>query len=220
MQAISWNEVATRITDRLAGVISYIPNVIGALVIILIGILVGWAFKTLIVRVLESIKLKPYIDKLGLAKVYPAKFDLVEFLGDVAKWIVIIIFLIPALDALNAQQTNELVTKIVGYIPNVVAAIAIIMVVFIIADLVSRAIEGTVATIGAKSAKLLADVARWTIIILAVLAGAQQLGIESSEDIIKAIAFGLAATFAIAFGFGGQDFAKEILSRFRKNLPK
>lgn len=221
---LTWNEVATKITDTLLSVVGFIDNIIYAAIIVLIGVLVGWAFKTIIIRTLQAVKLKPYFERLGLSKVYPGKFDLIEFLGDLIKWTVIIVFLIPALEVLipkdKADYTVGLVNSIVEFIPSVIIAIAILIVGIIIADLVARAVEGTAATVGAKSSRFLADFARWSIVVFVLLLALAQLNISQIDTIIQAISFGVGAAFALSFGLGGQDFAKDVIARFRKNLPK
>lgn len=213
---------ANTVTESLQSVVAYLPRVIGALVVLLIGVLVGWAVKTVIVRALRLVRIKPYTDAIGLNKVFPEKVELVELLGDLFKWIVIIVFLVPALQILNLTQINGLVTGVVAYLPNVVVAVAILVIGAAIADLVSRVVESTAHTVGAKTAAVAADVARWAVIVFAVLAALLQLGIATT--IIDRLVTGFVAMLAIAgglaFGLGGQDAAKDAVDRVKKNLPK
>jgi hypothetical protein len=223
MELQSWANLTTdTVTASLKSVIEYLPRVFGALVVILIGVLVAWAVKTVIVRVLKFIRLKPYTDAIGLNKVFPEKLELVELLGDLAKWIVIIVFLLPALQILNLTGINDLMAQVVAYIPNVVVAVVILIVGAIVADLVSRVVESGAQTIGAKTAAVAADVARWSVIVFVVLAALLQLGIATT--IIDRLVTGFVALIAIAgglaFGLGGQDAAKEVIGRLRKNLPR
>lgn len=213
---------ATAVTDSLKSVVNYLPNVIGALVVILLGILVAWAVKTVVVRVLRMIRLKPYTDAIGLNKVFTEKVEVVELLGDLFKWIIIIVFLVPALQILNLTQINELVSQVVAYLPNVIVAVAILIVGAVIADLVSRVVESAAHTMGTRTAAVAADVARWAVVVFAVLAALLQLGIATT--IIDRLVTGFVAMLAIAgglaFGLGGQDAARETLNRVRKNLPQ
>lgn len=223
MDVGSWTTLTTdAVTAALRDVVNYLPKLVGALVVILIGVLVAWAIKTVIVRVLGFIKLKPYTDAIGLNKIFPEKVEVVELLGDLAKWIVIIVFLLPALQILDLPQVNELVAAVVAYLPNVVIAVAIVVIGAVVADLAARVVESTATTIGAKTAAVAADVARWAVVVFVVLAALLQLGIATT--IIDRLVTGFVAMVAIAgglaFGLGGQDTAKEAVSRLRKNLPK
>lgn len=218
-----WANITTdAVSNSLRDVVNYLPKLVAALVVILIGVVVAWAVKTIIVRVLKFVKVKPYTDAIGLNKIFPEKLELVDLLGDLAKWIVVIIFLLPALEILNLTQVNTLVAQVVSYLPNVVVAVVIVIVGAVLADLVSRVIESTAHTIGAKTAAVAADVARWSVIVFVVLAALLQLGIATT--IIDRFVTGVVAMVAIAgglaFGLGGQDAAKDAIARLKKNLPR
>lgn len=218
-----WTKLTTdAVTESLKGVVNYLPKVVGAVVVILIGVLVAWAVKTVIVRVLKLIKVKPYTDAIGLNKVFPEKLELAELLGDLAKWIIMIVFLLPALEILELTQINELVAQVVAYLPNVVVAVVIVVVGAVVGDLISRVVESAASTIGAKTAAVAADVARWSVVVFAVLAALLQLGIAVA--IINNLVVGFVAMIAIAgglaFGLGGQDAAREVIERLKKNMPK
>lgn len=222
-QVQDWTRLTTdAVTESLKNVINYLPKVVGALVVILIGVLVAWAVKTVIVRVLNLIKVKPYTDAIGLNKVFPEKLELAELLGDLAKWIVMIVFLLPALEILDLSQINELVAQVVAYLPNVIVAVVIVIVGAVVADLISRVVESAASTIGAKTAAVAADVARWSVVVFAFLAALMQLGIAVA--IINNLVVGFVAMVAIAgglaFGLGGQDAAREVIERLKKNMPK
>jgi hypothetical protein len=212
----------TSVRDSLSNAISFIPEIIAALIVILIGVIIAWAIKTVIVRALGYLKLEKYTESVGLDKVFTQKVEFAELLGDIAKWTVIIIFLVPALEILNLTQINTVLTRVIDYIPNVIVAVVVVMVGLVVADLASRVVRSTAATIGAHTADLLADVAKWAVVIFAVFAALVQLGI--AEDMILSLWQGVVYFFvlagAIAFGLGGKDAASDLISHLRKNLPK
>lgn len=215
-----WDVTTEAVSESLRSVFGYVPEVIGAIVVILLGALVGWALKTVVVKALRFVKVKPYTDAIGLNKVFKTREDVVELVGDLVKWVVVIVFLIPALSILGLGDVSEVVKNIVAYLPHVVVAAVIIMVGAILADLASRTIEAGAQTIGAKTAAIIADIARWSILVFTVLVALNQLGIAS--DIINTLVTGFVALIAIAgglaFGLGGQEAAKEAIERLRKNL--
>jgi hypothetical protein len=217
-----WNLTSDAVVESLRSVINFIPEVVGAFVVILLGVLVGWAVKTVVVKALRFVKVKPYTDAIGLNKIFKTKEDVVELFGDLANWVIIIVFLIPALNILGLADVNELVKSVVAYLPQVVVAVVILMVGAVLADLASRSVEATAQTIGAKTAALVADITRWAVMVFAILVALDQLGIASG--IIGTLVTGLVALIALAgglaFGLGGQDAAKEVIERLKKNLPK
>ena len=213
---------STGVTDPLVKMVNYLPNVLGAMVVILIGVIVAWAVKTVIVRGLGFIKVKKYTDAVGLSKIFTEKVEVANLLGDLAKWTVVIVFLLPAFEILNLQGVNDVVYGILSYIPSVVLAIVSIVVGAVIADLAARVIRSTAATIGARTADFAADVAKWAIIVFVFLSALQQLNLFS--ELISVLTVAVAAFFAIAggiaFGLGGKDAAADLIAGIRKSLPK
>ncbi|MCL4386799.1 MAG: hypothetical protein M1355_02805 [Patescibacteria group bacterium] len=220
---VEWsNATTTAVTDSLTKVIAYIPNIIAAIVVLLIGIIVAWAVKTVVVKVLGYVNLSSVSETVGLNRIFTGKVNLVGLLGDLVQWITVIVFLIPAFEILNLNQVNEVLQNVVAYVPNVVAAVFILLVGVVVADLVSKVVTETSKTIGAKTSDVLADVARYSIVVFVSLAAISQLGV--AQRLIESLFTGLVAMVAIAggiaFGFGGQDTAKDLVNRLRKNLPK
>ena len=223
MAVSEWTDTTTTaVRDSLSNAIGYIPEIIAAIIVILIGIIVGWAVKTIIVRLLGFIKLKKYTDAIGLDRVFTQKVEFVELIGDLAKWIVIFVFLVPAFEILNLGQINGVLTGIINYLPNVIIAVVVIMAGIIVADLISRVVRSTAATIGTHTADLLADVARWTVVVFAIFAALIQLGIaqEMLLSLWQGVIYFFVLAGAIAFGLGGKDAAADLIARLRKNLPK
>lgn len=202
--------------------LSYLPRVIFAVIVVLIGVLVGKLLKVAVVKVLKMIRLKPYTDAVGLNKVFTAKVELAELVGDLVKWAIIIVSLLPALEILNLPKVYDLVYGIVAYIPRVIVAVAIIIIGGVIADLVARLVESTAQTIGAKTAAVAADLTRWIIIVMAVITAVNQLGINTI--IVNQVVMGLIAMLAIAgglaFGLGGQNAAKEVIESIKKSAGR
>jgi hypothetical protein len=217
-----WTLTSDAVADSLKGVINFIPEIIGALVVILIGVLVAWAVKTVVVKAMSFVTVKPYTDAIGLNKVFKTKEDLIELFGDLAKWIIIIVFLVPALNILGLADVNELVKSVVAYLPQVIVAVFVLTVGAVLADLASRTVEATAQTIGTKTAAIVADVTRWAVMVFAILIALDQLGIASG--VINTLITGFVALIALAgglaFGLGGQDAAKEVIERLKKNLPR
>jgi hypothetical protein len=213
---LTTNAVSTSLKD----VIGYIPEILGALVVVLVGVLVAWAVKTVIVKALSLVKIKPYTDAIGLNRVFAAKVNVAELLGDLAKWIIVIISLLPASEILGLKRVSDLTAEVVSYLPNVVVAVVIVMVGVVVADLLARVVESAAQTIGASTAAIAADVTRWIIVVFVVLAALLELGIATTiiATLITAFFAMLAIAGGLAFGLGGQEAAKDVINRLRKNL--
>ncbi len=213
---------STAVVNSLSTIVSYLPNVLGALVIILIGVIVGWAVKFVIVKGLGFVKLKKYTDAVGLGQIFTEKIEFVTLLGDLAKWTIVIAFLLPAFQVLNLESVNEIVVGILSYLPDVIKAVVAIVIGAVVADLASRVIRSAAATLGTHTADIAADVARWAIMVFVLLGALQQLNIL--PELVSTLTIGAVAFFVIAgglsFGLGGKEAAADIIANFRKRLPK
>jgi len=216
------NSVTTAVTDTLNRVVSYLPNIIAAVAVLLIGIVLGWAVKTVVTRVAGYLNVRAITETIGLDKVFKGNVDLKGLIGEVAQWTIVIVFITQALEILNLSQVNEAVEGVVGYLPSVISAVFTILIGAVVADLIAKIVAETSKTIGAKTADVLADVARYSIVIFVIVAALAQLGIATV--MLNTLFTGFVALIVIAgglsFGLAGQDAAKDMINRARKNLPK
>lgn len=218
-----WTTLTTNVfVNFFQSVINFLPRLIFAVLIVLLGVLVGKLVKAGIIKVLKMIRLKPYTDAVGLNKVFTQRVEFAELVGDLFGWTIILVSLLPAFEILQMPRVYDLVLAIVAYIPRVIVAVAIIIIGAVIADLVSRLVESTANTIGTKTAAVAADLTRWLIIVIAVISAINQLGINTV--VINQVITGLIALLAIAgglaFGLGGQDAAKEVIAQIRKSVGR
>lgn len=219
-------DVATAVTDAvretLSSVIDYIPELVAAVIVFLIGIIVAWAVKTVIVRGLGFLQVKKYTDAVGLNKVITKDVEVVDLLGDIAKWVIMLTFLIVALDVAQLSGANDLLKGVLAYVPEVAKAIVLLFIGVVVADLTSRVVKATANSIGVRASEVLSDIARWAIIIFAFFGALQQLGLAT--ELISILWTGIVAFLAIAgglaFGLGGKDAASDVIDRVKKALPK
>lgn len=218
-------ENATVVTDAVRetvdGVIAYLPSLIWAVIIILIGIVVAWAVKTVIVRGLGFLQVKKYTDAVGLNKVIEKDVEVVELIGDLAKWTLLLTFVVVALDVANLAGANDLLKGVLAYVPNVVKAIFLLIIGVVVADLASRTVKATATTVGVKASEILANIARWAIIVFVFFGALQHLGL--AVELISTLWTGIIAFVAIAggiaFGLGGKEAASDIVSKVKKSFP-
>ena len=215
--------VTDAVRETLSNVVAYIPALVAAIIVMLIGIIVAWAVKTVIVKGLGFLQVKKYTDAAGLNKVITKDVEVVELLGDIAKWILLLTFLVVALDVAQLSGANDILKGLLTFaLSNVTRAIVVLFIGVVIADLASRVVKTTANSIGVKASEILSDIARWSIIIFAFLAALQQLGIAT--DLINILFQGVVALLALAgglaFGLGGKDAATDAINSVKKAFPK
>ncbi|OGK52534.1 hypothetical protein A2970_01115 [Candidatus Roizmanbacteria bacterium RIFCSPLOWO2_01_FULL_44_13] len=198
---------------------AFLPNLLGGLVILVIGLLIGGIVKHVLVSVFGFLRIETWLEKAKLFKKAEVKIwenVLIELL----KWALIIVFLVPALEVWGLSQATVFLNQFLVYLPNVIVAVVIGFVGLLAANLVSDLVRHSVRTVGATSANSLAVFTRGAITFFTVLVVLNQLGV--AQDLIRILFTGIVAMLALAgglaFGLGGQELAKEILEELKKKL--
>lgn len=198
---------------------AFLPNFLAGLVILLIGIIVGSIVKRLVLTLFERLHLESYLHKYGIPE-GKKEYSWANVFSEVARWFVIIIFLIPTADVWGLPQITTVLNTFLLYLPNVFVAAIIGIVGFALAKLTSDIVMGSARGVSPEVANLMASITRWAITVFVILAVLTQLGVAA--DLIRILFTGFVAMVAlaggIAFGLGGQGTAQTILEAIRRKL--
>ena len=216
----AWTAFSTKIS-------AFIPKLIGAMIILLVGWLVARLVRYGTVKLLQLIKLDQISDATGV-KEFLAKGNIhksiSEIVGSLIYWFLLIIVLVAALDALGLAIVSGLLNSVVLYIPNVIAAVIVLTLGVLLGSFLDAAIRTTASNAGLSIANGLGKVALYGIMVFSASIALIQLGIGS--DVIASsfeIALGaVALALALAFGLGGREVAAEHLKKWleTKKTPK
>lgn len=203
--------------------INFLPNIIGATIILVVGWLVGILVAIVIDRLFRIIGLQTLFEKAKVEDVLKkasAEKDATALLASVAKWIIYLVAFIAAANTLSLPDVAGFLDRVLAYVPMAVAAGAILLIGVVLANFLSTVIRGSVQVSALGSADTIAAIVRYSIIVFAFLAALAQLGI--AETMINTLFIGVVALIAIAgglaFGLGGQTHAKEWLDHLKKQL--
>lgn len=198
---------------------AFLANFLAGIIILLIGIIVGSIVKRLVVSLFDTLRLESYLHRYGIPE-GKKEYSWANIFSEVARWFVIVMFLIPTADVWNLPQITTVLNAFLLYLPNVFVAAIIGIVGFAFANLASDIVMGSARGISPEVANLMASITRWAITIFVVLAVLTQLGVAA--DLIRILFTGFVAMVAlaggIAFGLGGQDTARAILESLRRKL--
>jgi hypothetical protein len=211
------------ISRSLEAFLEFIPNVLAAILVLIIGWIVARFLRGLTMRILQVIQLEPFAEKVGLAetlKKFGAQITPAELVAELVKWGTFLVFVTPAAEVLGLSQLTVIINQVISYIPNVLVAVLIIMFGVIFSDLTAQFVRGTAQAMDTHVASALAVLARYSIVTFAFLAALTQLGI--AERLISTLFTGFVAMLAIAgglaFGLGGKDLAAELLESLKRSL--
>ncbi|MBU2330053.1 hypothetical protein KKG57_01145, partial [Patescibacteria group bacterium] len=171
----TWADVLTQSFQNLSyGLVAFIPNLIVAIIIFVIGWLVGAGIGRFVAQAVTSLRVDQALRAAGVERVVErAGFTLNAgaFLGFLVKWFFIIVFLVASLDVLGLTQVTAFLSGVVlGYLPQVIVAVLILLVAAVIAEATQRVVTGAARAANIKSANLLGAITRWSIWIFAILA--------------------------------------------------
>jgi hypothetical protein len=210
------------ITNALNTFLAAIPQVIGALLILIIGWLISSAIARLIREVLERAGADRMFAQHG-GQVYGSRSSQLKpsiVASEIVKWIIRFVFLVAAANVLGMPQVSVLLNEVLLWLPNLLVAAVILLVAPLLGRFVRGAIEVGAGQMGFSNASLLGRIAEIAIIAFAVLIAINQLGIAA--DLINILFIGVVAAaalaFGLAFGLGGRDVAARITEQWYEGM--
>lgn len=208
----AWNTFSAKI-------MAFLPELIGAIIIFVAGLIIAKLVKVAVVRLLRLVRFDSAADKTGI-KGFLEKGNIVktasEIIGALVYWFMMLLVLIASLDALGLPIVSDIMNDIFLYIPNVVAAIIVLILGILFANLIGAVVRTAASNAGFSTAEGLGKIALYAIVFFSVSVALIQLGI--GQEIVAAafiIAFGATAlALALAFGLGGKEVAADYLKRW------
>ncbi len=196
--------------------VGIMPGLIGALVVLIIGYLIGTVFGFVTKKVMQKAK----VDKLVLEKTtlnkLAGEFKLSTLLAIIVKWYIFVLFLSPAATLINLTALSDFLSKAALWIPNLIAAVILALVGLIAADYVFEKVHD----LKAKSSRVIAHTAKIVIIIFTVMISLKQIGIDISvaENTFLIVLAGIVFAVALGFGLAMKDELKPTVKNILRKL--
>src|SRR3989344_9102197 len=212
-----------QLQDLWAGAVAFIPQLVGALVVFIVGWIVAAIVGKVVADVLRRVQFNQLFDREGFRKALERaelKVDPSEFIGGIFKWVLLIVFVLAAVEILGLNQLAAFLGDVLGYLPNVLVASLIFVFAVVIADIVGKFLHATVESAQMGSGHYVAAIVKWSIWIFAVIAILLQLGV--AKDFLLLVLQGVVAFLVVAgglaFGLAGKDVAGEFLRDMMRKL--
>lgn len=200
--------------------ITFLPNIIGAIIVFLIGWAIAVALGKVVAKIVGMLQIDSLLERVGFKKPLERaglKLNSGGAIGWLVKWFFVIVFLMATTNILKLTEVTDFLKRVLLYVPNVFVAILILIAAALVGEFLEKFIRASVEAAKIKSARFAGTVAKWAVWIFALLAALIQLGVAPS--LINIIVTGMVAMFAIggglAFGLGGKDYAKELVEKFK-----
>jgi hypothetical protein len=212
----NWGDaVMQSATVMLQNLLGFLPALIGAILILILGWIIAGILAGLIEKGLQAVGFERAARSTGIAGFIEnagSGWTASKLVAEIVKWFIRLIAIQAAASILGLTQISQIINAILLWLPNLVVAIVIIVIGALIANFVAGIVRGSAAEMGFTTPNLLANIARYAIIGFAAVAAFNQLGI--APTVVNTLFIGLVATlvlaFGLAFGLGGQQTAARI----------
>lgn len=222
---ITWGDVFNAsLQDLWWGLIQFLPKLIVAIVLFIIGWVLGnliaKAFEHVIGvlkidKIFQSVKLDDLLRKAGMT------LNTGYFIGQIMKWFVIIVFLLPSLKLVGLEYISSFLKEdVLGFLPRIIVAAFILIIATVLAEAIDKAINASTRALGIRSANMLGKIARYAVWVFAFIIAFGQLGVAPAYmQILFAGLIGMIAVAgALAFGLGAKDHASKLISKIGEDM--
>ncbi len=221
---LDWYAVTVNaLFDLWGSFLNFIPELVGALLVFIIGWLISAGVGKLIADILKRLRFNQIFErgnwKSALDKA-ELRVDPAGFIGAIVKWVLVIVFLLAAVEILGLTQFAIFLQSVLAYLPNVIVAALIFAVAVIIADIVEKILRAAAESAQFSHGGIIGAIVKWSIWTFAIIAMLTQLGVATA--LLQTLFTGLVALIVvaggIAFGLGGKDTASALLQDMMRKL--
>ncbi|MBN2019765.1 MAG: hypothetical protein JW749_06020 [Sedimentisphaerales bacterium] len=213
--------MAELVQEMLKQIMVFLPKLLGALLILIVGWLIAKAIRRLIDLVLNAVHFDGLADRAGVTTILK-KGDLeitaTQLVSGLVYWLVIIMVLVMVVNALGLPKASDVLASLFAYVPKVIAALFVMVVAMLLSNFISGIVQTAAGNANLPKPELFAGVSRWVIIIFAITIALGELGIATLlvTTTFNIILGGVCLGLALAFGLGGKDAAAKFLEDLRK----
>jgi small-conductance mechanosensitive channel len=211
----------------LYSVIAYLPNLVAAIIILIIGWLVGRLLGKVISGILDKIGVDDALLKTSVGKaIEQSGTSVVTFFDLIVRWFIYLIAIVAAANILRLEFLTSLLQSIVVYLPHVALFLIILIVGFIMVDFFADFLEGWGKTQDIEFLGLIIMLLRVFFYFIVLVLALSQLLIDLTiiytfvTPIAWGVGIGLGAGIAIFIGFGLKDRAPQIMDDMLKKISK
>jgi hypothetical protein len=199
---------------------AFLPRLLLAILVLVVGWLVAKLVRFAIVRALHAINFNVVTEQAGIDRVLSqggAEVDTIRVLGGLFYWLVILAALMIAFNSLDLAYVTDLLGRVVLFVPRVMVAVVILVFGAYFARFIGTAVATYLRNLGAREAGLMGRLALYAIMTFAIMIALDQLGLgDIIRETFLVLVGAVALALALAFGLGGQRRAADLLERWSR----
>ena len=220
----TWGDVFNQSLQTLWwSFIQFTPKLIVAIVFFIIGWFLGSLIAKAIEQVFNSLKIDSLFASIGVESFFRKAgitFNSGYFVGQVVKWFIVIVFLLPSLNLVGLTDVSSfLANDVLGFLPKVIIAAFVLIIAAIISEALSKTILATAKSMNLTSAHMLAVIAKYVVWGFAIIIALGKLGLGDYMSILfSGIIAMLALAGALAVGLGGREAAGRFIDKLGEEV--
>ncbi|MFH1413895.1 MAG: hypothetical protein ABIG56_03525 [Candidatus Omnitrophota bacterium] len=209
----------------LAQIGQFLVNILLVIIILIIGWIIARLIKAVVTKTLKAIRLDKLADRIELSNLLEKggiTHSFSELIGIICYWLALLVAFVVAINAAGLTIAADLLNKVILYIPNVIAAMFILILGMFIATLLKNIVQTAANNSGLPQGNLLSKVVEVIVVVFAVIVALEQLqiGTRITELTISIIMGSLGLALALAFGLGCRDIAAKYVDNFIDKMKK
>ena len=209
----------------LAQISQFMVNALLVIIILLIGWLLSKVIRSVVSKALKAARINELSSRIELDKLLGKggiTYALSDLIAVICYWLGLLVTFMVAVNSVGLTIAADLLNKVVLYIPNVIAALFILILGMFVSTLLKNIVQTAASNAGLNQGKLLAQVVETVVIAFAIFVGLEQLqiGIRITELTISIVLGSLGLGLALAFGLGCKDIAGKFVAELSEKLKK
>ncbi len=221
----TWGEVFSQSLIGLwYGFISFIPGLLGAIILFIIGWLISSVIGQAVTQLVEVLKVDKLFESAGANDFMSRsglKIKVSNLIGGLVKWFIIIVFLMASLQILGLTQVNDFLREaVLYYLPKVIIASLVLIIATILADVMKKLVHASAQAANIRSANMLGSITLYAIWIFAFIIALSELGIATAfmQILFTGFIAALSIALGLAFGLGGKEAASRIVDKVTNDI--
>jgi hypothetical protein len=213
--------VMTSLRSFMSDLGSFLPMLIGAVAILIVGWLVAKLLHFVVVRGLKGMQFHALMESAGVddfLKKGGVRKSTVDVLGVMVYWLVVLMTLLTTFNMLGLTALSTLFHRVAEFVPSVIVATLTLTIGLYFARFVANAVTAYTRNVGMVDADLVGRLTRWAITAFVVVLAIRQFNIPDRvfESMLLMMFGGAVLALALAFGFGGQKWAADKIDKMEK----
>ncbi|MCZ0932361.1 MAG: mechanosensitive ion channel [Oligoflexia bacterium] len=197
--------------------VEYIPNVLGTLILLVAGYFISKLLAKISIKILRTVGIDKVSEKIGLHKTLEklgVQLKSSDLFGRIFFWLIMLVFIISASEALHLNKITETIDAFVRYLPNIIGAGLIFILGLMAVQFLKNIVEDFSQKAGLEYGKILASVIHFVAVIVVGVLAVEQLQLETEliKNIMEILLISAGVVLALSLGLGTKDLSKSWVS--------